>query len=87
MEYTFGKILGALVLAFIFTPIGSKMIEHFKMSKKEHIFQKKDKEIIKKIHKAKKERLKRMKKNKTNHTDIHLTKEEYIQACSDELKL
>ena len=83
----FCKILSALVLVFIFTPIGSKMIEHFKMSKKEHIFRKKDKEIIKKIHKAKKERLKRLRKKKTNYTDIHLTKEEYIQACSDELKL
>ena len=87
MEYTFCKILGVLVFIFIFTPIGSKIVEHVTMSKQERIYRKKDKQIMKKVHRAKRERLKRIKKRQLQHTDIHLTKEEYIQACSDELKL
>ena len=87
MEYTLCKILGVIVFIFIFTPIGTRIVKQITMSKQERIYRKKDKQILKKVRKAKKERLKRVRKKQLQSTNIHLTKEEYIQACSDELKL
>lgn len=89
MEYTLCKVLGALVFMFVFTPIGSKIIDSIFTNKQEKKYRKADKKIMRKIKKAerKKKRLRRKNKKNQQLNDINMTKEEYIQACWDELKL
>lgn len=83
------KILIAIILFFVFTPIGAKLYHQLFMSKQEKMYRKNDKKIMRKVKNAKAKRLKRVRKAKLPIQESHknMTQEEYIQACSDELKL